>query len=145
MRFLISFVVMACCVLLAGCSPRLQQVAVRGVEDAVRTNNGMVAAMTALQERARIHRKTAMMQTAKTLGSYKEGKQELDRIDKQYESVFDAFREAEQTQAALAAALEMAQELVSGGEMPSMTDLFLLAVQVQGAYNSIATKLGEIR
>ena len=128
---------------LGGCSPRVQQLAVAGVEDAMRTNNEMVAAMTALQERARFQRKAAMIQSARTVGSYEEGQEGLDAIDAKYEPVFDAFREAERVQTALAQGLELAKAAVNAGELPSMVDLMTLYMHVQAVYNSVAAALSE--
>ena len=137
------FLLVACLLLIAGCAPRVQRLAVAGVEDAMRTNNQMVAAMTALQERARLQRKAAMLQTARTVGSWDEGQRELDAIDAKYEPVFDAFREAERVQNALAEGLEIAKAAVNAGEAPAMLALMTLYMHVQAVYNGLATKLSE--
>lgn len=129
--------------LLLSCTPKAQQLAADGIEDAMRTNNEMVAALTALQERARYQRKAAMMLTAKTVGSYAEGQTELDAIDARYEPVFDAFREAERVQNALAEGLRLAKRAVEAGQVPPLVDLMTLYMHVQATYNSLAAKLSE--
>ena len=80
------YLLLALC--LGGC-PRAQQLSAESVEAAVQTNNAMAAALTAIQERARVQRKAAMVQAAKTVGSYAEGQQQLDAIERSYEPVFE--------------------------------------------------------
>jgi len=129
--------------LVTGCTPRAQQLAVSGVEEAMRTNNATVAALTGLQEKARFVRKAALMAAAKTAGSYDEGKKLLDEIDATYAPVFDAFREAERISEALAVGLEIARADVKRGEIPNMVDLFTLAMMLQGSYSKLAARLSE--
>ena len=129
--------------LITGCTPRAQQLAVAGVEDAMRTNNATVAALTALQEKARFVRKAALMAAAKMAGSYADGKEQLDAIDASYVPVFEAFHEAERVSEALAVGLEIARADVKRGDIPNMVDLFTLAMVLQGSYSKLATKLSE--
>lgn len=103
----------------------------------MRANNAMVAALTTAQERARLHRKAAMVEAAQQADSYAGGLQKLDALDQKYQSVFEAFREAEHIQMALAEGLELLQKAVAEGEAPPVTALVLLYMQLQKVYNAI--------
>ena len=129
-----------CCL---GCPPGAQQLTTDGIKDAVRTNNEMVASLTALQERARFQRKATLLQAARMADSWAAGQKDLDTIEARYVPAFDAFVEAERCQNALAEGLELARAMVKTGEAPDMVALLTLYMHIQAVYNGVAATLSE--
>lgn len=129
---------------LGGCTPRALQLTSETIESAVEANNAMVQAMAGLQERAKIRRRAAMMQAAKTVGSYAEGQRRLDEIGIQYAPVFEAFIEAERIQNALADGLELARAAVKAGQQPNVAALVELYIHLERTHANVTTILGAI-
>ncbi len=138
--------IMTTCFLLASCTPRIQQLAVAGINDAMDTNDKMVASLTTLQARIRAQRKAIMVLAAKTVAqtgaSREEGLRRLDAIEQSYAPVFAEFQRAEVVQNALASGLDQALVAAHNGTQQNMGSLLKLYTELHSMYNALADTIG---
>lgn len=139
-------VLQAAVVLLAvtACVPPAD-LAVRGVEEAVRTNNAAVVAMRATQEGLLAARRAAMISAARTAQSKTEGRRALDQIDARFAPVFATLVSAEKAQAALAEALVLARQSAADGADPNISELLQRFGQVQKLYSEALALVAALK